>query len=130
MTAARRLVPRPPLTRRIGEKFLVWSDDPSPPLATILANVTLYWLTNTIPTTFYHYRTTYGRRPAAQPELKDKPVGYSLFKKEILPIPRQWAEKSVNLVWFRRHEHGGHFAALEQPEVFWDDVRDFCQQVW
>ena len=64
------------------------------------------------------------------PQLKDKPIGYSLFKKEISPIPRRFAEEQVNLVWFRRHEQGGHFAALEQPQVFWEDVSAFCEHVW
>jgi len=117
---------------RVGEKFLVWSDtDPS--MDVILSDVTLYWLTNTISTSLYHYRTSAGRRAAKvfqMPQTGDKPVGYSLFKKEIHPIPRVVAEKMCNLVWFAKHEEGGHFAALEQPKVFWADVKDFIEKVW
>jgi hypothetical protein len=40
----------------------------------------------------------------------DKPCGYSLFANEILPVPKSWAELSCNLVWFRKHDRGGHFA--------------------
>jgi len=34
----------------------------------------------------------------------DKPLGYSLFPKEIVPVPREWAALTGRLVWFRRHE--------------------------
>lgn len=121
------------LTCRIGEKFIVWSDE-TPSLDHILANVSIYWYNQTISTGLYHYRSTGGRRAPEEfspPKTGDKPIGYSLFKKEIHPIPRVWAENQVgNLVWFRRHDQGGHFAALERPEEFWEDVRDFAQEVW
>jgi hypothetical protein len=42
-------------TRRIGEKFLEWVDDPLPP-DDILESVTLYWLTDTFPRAIYTYR--------------------------------------------------------------------------
>jgi len=41
--------------RRIGEKFLEWTDD-TPPLRDILASVSLYWLTDTFPRSIYPYR--------------------------------------------------------------------------
>lgn len=110
----------------------MWSDT-DPALSTILANVSLYWLRNTISTGLYHYRSSAGKRTTPEltsPDLGDTPVGYSLFKKEIAPIPGKIAGQSVKLAWYRRHERGGHFAALEQPEVFWEDVWDFTQQVW
>jgi microsomal epoxide hydrolase len=128
--------------RRIGEKFIVWSDK-TPPIPTILSNVSLYYLTNTFPTSLYHYRASYGKqvkKGSEVPEVKNKPVGYSQFAKEILPTPKDWLE-GTNVVWHRRHEEvseiwrtggkeliklqGGHFAALEQPEVLWQDVLDF-----
>jgi hypothetical protein len=95
-------------TLRIGEKFISWSDD-TPPLDTILADVTLYWLTRTFPTSLYHYRNSRG--PHASPEtqptgIRDKPVGYSQFPKEITPSPIEWVKATggVNLVWAKRHE--------------------------
>lgn len=110
----------------------MWSDH-DPPLDVILANVTLYWLTNSISTSLYHYRTSAGRRAAEtfeRPDLANTKVGYSLFKKEIHPIPKIVAEKMCNLVWFEKHEEGGHFAALEQPQVLWDDVKSFIDKAW
>lgn len=39
-----------------------------------------------------------------------KPTGYSMFAHEIVPVPRSWAAKTCNLVFFKHHEAGGHFA--------------------
>lgn len=91
----------------IGEKFLEWSDvDPS--LDEILASVSLYWLTDTFPRCIYPYRGIQaGRSPA--PKL-EKPSGFSYFPKEITPVPESWARQVANIVAFKAHDKGGHFA--------------------
>ena len=109
----------------IGEKFLAWSDpSTTPSLKSILADVTLYWLTGCYPTSIYTYRE------AKQLLHVDKPIGYSYFPYEIAPIPRAWAERTGQLVFFKAHEHGGHFAALERPEILWADVEEFVKVAW
>ena len=115
----------------IGEKFLTWSDV-EPSLDTILKDVTLYWLTDTIPSSFYSYRMRFEgtRRGHDHPEVYlKKPFGYSLFPKEILAIPRSWAATTGELSWFRQHDSGGHFAALEKPEAMSRDLADFVEHV-
>ncbi|WRT68842.1 uncharacterized protein IL334_005823 [Kwoniella shivajii] len=116
----------------IGEKFLTWSDQ-DPSLETILTFINLYWFTDTFPSSIWRYR--YGKGPlrhikSAEDEYMSKPTGYSYFPKEITPVPVHWVEKVANLVWSREHESGGHFAALEKPEILWADVEDFVKQVW
>ena len=59
-----------------------------------------------------------------------KPFGYSLFPKEIMPCPVSWVAKTGNLVWSNTHDRGGHFAALEQPELLWGDIEAFAAAVW
>ena len=59
-----------------------------------------------------------------------KPLGHSWFEKEIVAAPQSWAERTGNLVFYRQHEKGGHFAALERPEVLKKDLEDFVEQVW
>ncbi|ORY25438.1 Alpha/Beta hydrolase protein [Naematelia encephala] len=118
----------------IGEKLIVWSDE-TPSLDLILANISLYYLTSTFPTSLYHYRTSTGpnRVNSAIPRgLKGKPLGFSHFPKEIRPVPLAWIEADANydVSWFRAHEKGGHFAALEQPESFWSDVEAFIKEKW
>jgi microsomal epoxide hydrolase len=45
-------------------------------------------------------------------------------------VPRAWAEKTGKVVFFRSHEKGGHFAALERTEVLWKDVEEFVKIAW
>ena len=119
----------------IGEKFLEWTDQ-DPPLSKILDSVTLYWLTQTFPRAIYPYRQAFSRGPERYMQHQDpqyyceKPMGYSSFPKEIYPSPRAWVETTGNLVWFKRQEKGGHFAAMECPEELSDAVEDFVRQVW
>ncbi|KAK0650659.1 putative epoxide hydrolase [Lasiodiplodia hormozganensis] len=120
----------------IGEKFLTWPDAP-PSTATILESVSLYWLTDTFPTSIHTYRHHNPPRgpkinfhTAAENRVRNKPFGYSWFPKEIVPTPRAWAATTGDLVWHRQHASGGHFAALERPEALWGDVEEFVAQVW
>jgi microsomal epoxide hydrolase len=34
------------------------------------------------------------------------------------------------VVFYKVHDRGGHFAALEQPELLWEDVQAFVKKVW
>jgi len=109
----------------IGEKFVAWSDPcTTPSLNTILADITLYWFTGCYPTSIYTYRES------NEIKFVDKPVGYSYFPYELAPVPRAWAAKTGQLVFFKNHEKGGHFAALETPETLWDDVEAFVKVAW
>jgi microsomal epoxide hydrolase len=112
----------------IGEKFLEWSDD-SPPLDTILTNISLYWFTEGYPTSLYPYRTLFalGRKPL--PYIT-KPFGFSFFPVELFPGVKSAAEKAGNLVHYTQHERGGHFAALEKPGELWEDVQAFVSEAW
>ncbi|KAL2356293.1 Alpha/Beta hydrolase protein [Cryomyces antarcticus] len=112
----------------IGEKFRDWSDT-TPSLDQILEAVTFYWLTETFPRAIYPYRTRYVLH--SDPSLYCKrPFGYSWNPKEIAPIAKSWAATTGNLVWFRRHTKGGHFAAMEQPDNMANDIENFLAQVW
>lgn len=109
----------------IGEKFLAWSDpSTTPSLNTILADITLYWLTGCYSTSIYTYR---------EPKTTlyvDKPTGYSWFPWELSPVPKAWAEKTAKIAFFRAHDKGGHFAALERPEALWADVEEWAKIAW
>ncbi|KAJ7815316.1 Alpha/Beta hydrolase protein [Mycena olivaceomarginata] len=104
----------------IGEKLLEWSDE-NPSMDEILTNVSIYWFTNSISTSFYPYRETITRGP-----------DYYKYHQslEIIPLPESWVKQEANLVFYRQAKSGGHFAALEVPEVLLKDVEDFVEQVW
>lgn len=117
----------------IGEKFLDWTDE-DPPLDTILESVTLYWLTSCYPTSIWPYRQLFTPGVAGAHENSEwhinKPMGMSWFPKEIAPVPRAWTATTGNLVFFKQHDRGGHFAALEHPDVLLEDLEEFVAQVW
>lgn len=116
----------------IGEKFLAWTDV-SPPLDEILDSVTLYWFTSSFPRCIYPYRQFFGPEPTFfhnDPEFYiEKPMGYSWHRWELAPMPKAWVEKTGNLVWYSGHSEGGHFAAMERPVLFVEDMEGFVGQL-
>lgn len=115
----------------IGEKYLEWSG-PNLSLDEILDAATLYWFTDTFPRSIFPYRNA-GEPPSnlhgAEKYFLDVPLGYSCFPEDFAPTPVSWVKTTGNLVWYKRHEHGGHFAAMEEPEAFVEDVDDFVATV-
>ncbi|KAK0538059.1 hypothetical protein OC842_001406 [Tilletia horrida] len=117
----------------IGEKFYAWTDEP-PSESEILTSLTLWWCTDTMPRSLYPYRN---RPPLgvqaviALPENYIRcPVGHSDFPKEILPAPKRWIQDTCNLKWYRIHGSGGHFAAMEKPAVFVEDMRECFASIY
>jgi microsomal epoxide hydrolase len=120
---------RYPLTLfRIGEKFLEWSDE-DPSLDTILTNISLYWFTESFARSIYPYRALFGPS-ATDIGAPKKPLGFSFFPHELAPGIKSIMEKETNLVFYKQHESGGHFAALEKPKELWEDVEEFVGKVW
>lgn len=105
----------------IAEKFHEWSDE-TPSLETILDDVTLWWFTESLPRSIYPYRAIFARK---MPVRIEKPFGFSMFPYEITVGLKSIAEGYGNLVFYRQHEHGGHFAALERPKEFFEDLEEF-----
>lgn len=58
------------------------------------------------------------------------PTGVSAFAKEAEMIPRSWAERKANVVYWQEHDSGGHFAVYEKPDEFVDDLVNFFPSVW
>ncbi|KAF1987751.1 alpha/beta-hydrolase [Aulographum hederae CBS 113979] len=123
----------------IGEKFLAWSDPATAPsLSTILESTTLYYLTDSFPRAIYPYRSDYhpetvgGHDKPRWNVPEDKSMGYSWFPMELAPMPVAWVQKSKvgGKLWWKRHGRGGHFAALECPDVLLGDVGEFVGEVW
>lgn len=119
---------------RIGEKFQSWTDT-DPTQDEILDGATLYWFTDSFPRAIYPYRQFFGPKPTFfhnDPDFKitTKPFGYSYFPEELAPMPKSWVETTGNLTWYRQHTEGGHFAALEKPELFVKDMEDFVKDSW
>ncbi len=97
---------------------------------TFLTDVTLYWVTGTIGSSLRIYREyrLAGGEKAPLPRL-ETPVAYADFPKEVLASPFSWIERAYNVVQRTEMPKGGHFAALEQPDLLLDDVRKFFAKV-
>jgi pimeloyl-ACP methyl ester carboxylesterase len=88
----------------------------------VLDNVTLFWLTNTGVSAARLYREN--KLPFFSPKGVKLPVVVSSFPDELYPCPESWAVKAYpNLIYFKKHEKGGHFAAWEQPKSLYEDMR-------
>jgi pimeloyl-ACP methyl ester carboxylesterase len=118
----------------IVEKFHGWSDNDGNVESAftkdeLLTNITLYWVTQTITSSTRLYYES-GNTPATRPVgYIDVPTGVAVFPKEILFTPRSWAEGGFNIVRWTMMPRGGHFAALEEPELLVDDVRAFFRDL-
>jgi hypothetical protein len=57
------------------------------------------------------------------------PTGIASFPGEVTRTPRSWAEHRYNITHWTEHERGGHFAAMQVPDLFVPDVRAFFRTV-
>ena len=87
----------------------------------------LYWLPATGVSSIRLYWESYRRR---RMDPVDVPTGVTQFPAEMARFPRHWVEKRfTDLRYWSEPAVGGHFASLEQPEVFVDEVRAFFRLV-
>ncbi|MBA3356220.1 MAG: hypothetical protein H0U18_09880 [Pyrinomonadaceae bacterium] len=56
------------------------------------------------------------------------PAAVALFPREA-QFPREWAERSLNVQRFTKMPRGGHFAALEEPEMYAQDLRESFREI-
>jgi len=117
----------------IIEKFMVWTDnDGNPedaiPRDALLTNLTVYWVTKTINSSIRLYcESQRGQNFGPSDQYVSVPTAAAVFPKEIFRCPRAYAESRFNIVRYTRFDRGGHFAALEEPDLLIDDVRAFFQ---
>ena len=117
----------------IVEKFMTWCDcgddiESEFTKDELLTNVTIYWVTGTITSsTRIYYESRY--TPSQPLGYIETPVGCAIFPHEIFIPPRAWAEAAFNVTQWTEMPRGGHFAALEQPELLTDDVRAFFREL-
>ena len=114
------------------EKFLTWTDhrgdlDGYFGRDTMLTDIMLYWTTGAIGSSFWpYYARMHSPWPIPIGKTVDVPTGYIQFPKEILSPPRSVADLFYsNIQSWTECERGGHFAALEQPELLVKDMRQF-----
>ena len=118
----------------IVEKFRTWCDcngDPETIFTRdeLLTNITVYWVTQTATSSarlYYETRQASAFQASGRIEV---PTGVAIFPHELMIPPRRWAEASYNITRWTEMPRGGHFAAMEQPELLVDDLREFFRDL-
>jgi pimeloyl-ACP methyl ester carboxylesterase len=120
----------------IVEKFRAWSDcdgeiESRFTKDELLTHVMIYWATESIGTSFlpYYDFANAGALTWMKEGLKNwigsskVPAAFALFPKDISQPPREWAERFFNVQRWTEMPRGGHFAAMEEPELLVADIR-------
>ena len=114
----------------IAEKFHRWSDgDVS--RDDLLANISLYWFTAAIGSSFWpYYARMHSAWPIPEGKTVDVPTGYAEFPKEILRPPRSLAARTyTDIRRWTTMRRGGHFAALEEPQALAQEITEFFSEL-
>jgi pimeloyl-ACP methyl ester carboxylesterase len=122
----------------IVEKFQRWSDcdgDVEQRFSKdeLLANITIYWLTDTIGSSFLpyydfiHAGATRWMVEKAKELIgaSDVPAAFAIFPRDLHSPPREWAERFYDVQRWTEMPRGGHFAAMEEPALLAEDLRAF-----
>ena len=119
----------------LAEKFCGWSDtgeqNPEPPftLDQMLTNIMIYLTTRSFHTATWIYRGMFDEGGFAMPKgtRVEVPTGVAAFPRDLLAFPpRSMVERGYNVVHWTDMPEGGHFASLEKPELFLQDLRKFA----
>ena len=116
------------------EKFVGWSDvagdytDPPFTMDQMLTNIMIYLTTRSFLTATWIYRGMFLEGGFAMPagQRVEVPTGVAAFPRDLLAFPpRAMVERGYNVAHWTTMPRGGHFASLEEPELFLADLRAF-----
>jgi pimeloyl-ACP methyl ester carboxylesterase len=118
------------------EKFRAWSDcngkiESRFTKDELLTQIMIYWVTESIGSSFltYYDYANAGALTWIKEEIKKwvgsskVPAAFAIFSRDINPPPREWAERFFNVQRWTEMPRGGHFAAMEEPELLAEDIR-------
>lgn len=119
----------------IIERFHDWSDRRAKPFAQVfsrdqlLTNVMIYVMNDAFVSSTWYYAAaiTEGVRQIPEGARITVPTAFAAFPDPRSPAPpRRWAERGYDIVRWTDQPRGGHFAALEEPGLFVDDLRGWA----
>jgi pimeloyl-ACP methyl ester carboxylesterase len=115
----------------IAEKFHAWVDHPGAleqvvPFDALLSDIALYWFSGNVQASLRLYKENRQNPLVFAPgERVRAPLGVALFPKELPMPPRSWVERVFDVRRWQPLARGGHFAALEQPQLLAEEIRAF-----
>jgi len=123
----------------IVERFHDWSDLREKPFEEVysmdrlLTNIMIYVMTGSFTTSVWYYRALFEEGAFALPpgQRVETPTAFANFPGEALyqAPPRSYAERVYNVTRWTDMPRGGHFAAMEAPDLFVEDVRAWARTV-
>lgn len=119
----------------IVEKFKEWTDSRERPEEAVdrdqmLTNVMLYWLTGTAGSAArIYYERAHADYQGTLPLPSPTPTALAVFPHDNFVPLRHIADRTNNIVRWTNHDRGGHFPAMEQPQLLVDDVRRFFREL-
>ena len=123
----------------IVEKMNSWSDTVGDDIESVytkdqlLTNIMVYITTKTFNTAswiYYGRREEGGRILSVDGNRVEVPTGCAIFPKEMLNWPpKSYAERIYNITHWSEMPNGGHFAAMEQPDLLVEDIRKFARTI-
>jgi microsomal epoxide hydrolase len=123
----------------IVERFHDWSDlrakafEDVYSLDRLLTNIMIYVMNGAFTTSVWYYRALFEEGAAFLPpgQRVETPTAFANFPGEALykSPPRAYAERVYNINRWTDMPRGGHFAAMEEPELYVDDVRAWAREV-
>lgn len=118
----------------IYEKLISWTDDYPWTDDEILTWVSIYYFSVAGPSaaSFIYFESTSSNKDrdnmAKLQGYVDLPIGLAYFPQEIANMPRAWADGMGKIVHVSENSKGGHFAALERPDVIADDLKEMFKK--
>lgn len=115
----------------IVEKFRTWSDCGGDvervfPMDELLTDISLYWFSRSLDASFRIYKENRWQPLTFEACERVAPMlGVAAFPHELPTPPRSWVERVFNVQRWTSMPSGGHFAAMEQPELLVEDIRAF-----
>jgi len=112
----------------ILEKYRAWSDNDGDVFArfspdAVCEALTVYWVTRTAGSSVHYYFDN-AHQPLETARV-EVPTGVAQFPRDLVPAPRSSAERWFDVVHWTEFPRGGHFGALEEPELWAADLRAF-----
>jgi epoxide hydrolase len=112
------------------EKFHAWSGRPADLDARfgrdrLITNLMFYWVTDSAHSAARQYYENAQRPPWFLHPRIDVPTAFAVFPDELYRVPRAWLEPQFDIRRWTQMPRGGHFAAMDEPQLLVEDVRAF-----
>lgn len=115
----------------IAEKFRTWSDcggkiESVITMDALLTDISLYWFSDSLAASLRLYKENRNRPLTfGEGERVVPPLGMALFPRELPAPPRSWVERVFDVRRWTSMPAGGHFAAIEQPQLLAAEIREY-----